>query len=557
MRILVIQSSEYDRFRDDVGFVCSMWPEASLTALVDEQVASDVRTWLRKHELLVYSRSAKARPAIPIETMKRIRGRKFDLCVLSFNDRFGVLFWRFRLLPLQISIPRVMAINVQKRVTYYGRLWWCLSTLFDCTVLRLARAPLKALQEVQGHAFIGLLTLVAIVAAGLRNAGLHPLTRRRFLQTGRSSPSLFIFIPTLGMGGAQKALINFLRHVDQGKYDVEVCTLDAPDKFFEPQVRQLGVQLTYLACEYGSAYWRVIWALTSRLIRKSPDAAIGWLPWATVFTALAASIAGVPRIVLSLHSQSPSRLPQPVPWWQRPLDVLAGRIVDAVIACSNACKEDYRVWGHIPASKIFTVYNGIDESELCQVSKEQISEVKVELGIVCQHVVGIVGRLSPEKDHQTFLEAVRIVREVLPLRAIVLGGGPEETRLEALAQQMGLLESVLFLGRRTDSLAVIAALDILVLTSRTEGFPVVLLEAQALGIPVVTTDAGGARELVEDGYTGYVVPCGDSHRLAERIVELLKNEPRRREFGARASRWTLSRFRSERMAAEILQLCRI
>ena len=87
-------------------------------------------------------------------------------------------------------------------------------------------------------------------------------------------------------------------------------------------------------------------------------------------------------------------------------------MVDTVIACSNACRDDYIAWGHIPPGKIVTVYNGVEESEVQQPGSAEIQKIRSSLGANGRPVVGIVGRLSPEKDHHTFFEALRAVRHV-------------------------------------------------------------------------------------------------------------------------------------------------
>ena len=368
---------------------------------------------------------------------------------------------------------------------------------------------------------------------------------------------LFIFIPSFGLGGAQTVLIDFLRQIDRQKCAVTVCTLVQRDKFFEAAAGQAGFAPVYLDCAPGyPPYWTIIWALTRRLLRERPDAAIGWLPWATAFTVLAGSIAGVPRVLQSLHSESPPRRSLPIPIWQRPLEMITARMADRVIACSDASRADYMAWARIPPRKIVTVRNGIDPARLRRPTDTELRAVRAGLNLTGRPLVGIVGRLSREKDHRMFLEAMRLVREAVPsVAALVIGTGHERRRLEKESERLGLAGVVTFLGARTDVEALMASLDVLVLTSRSEGLPIVLLEGQVLGVPVVTTDAGGARETLRDGETGFVVPCGDSGQLASRIGQLLGDERLRRSFGDRARTHVLNGFHADGMAADILRLC--
>src|SRR5258706_15129835 len=123
-------------------------------------------------------------------------------------------------------------------------------------------------------------------------------------------------------------------------------------------------------------------------------------------------------------------------------------------------------------------------------------------------------------------------QEVLDLKGILIGDGPERPRLEALANKLGLLpDGLLFLGRRNDVPALLAQASMLVLSSDHEGFPNVLLEAMAARLPVITTPAGDAGLVVQEGITGYVLPFDDIDAMAERMVRLAKSPDLRHTLG--------------------------
>ena len=559
MKVLVIQSCEPDQLQEALGLVRSRWPEASVAVLIDRELAAGSRPWLEGVRVLVYDRAKNNRPHITAGIYEDIRARQFDLCALSYRDRFGIRYWAFRLLPILTGIPRIIAINTFHRVSDCRRFRWCIETVFACTVLRLfdsVQTMWQALlDEVLRPSIIGML---ALLAAGLRIVGLHPLAIRQG-QRLHGPPHLFVFIPSLAMGGVQNVLSNFLRHADLARFRVTIGALDTPDNFFEPELRKQAA-LMYLSYKCGAPHWTCIWELVRLLYRESPDIVIGWGwgPWSTVFTAVAGSLVGVPRIVWSLHSQSPAHWLQTVPWWQRPLEMLTARMVDRVIACSEACREDYMRWGRIPSRKIVTVHNGVDLARVRRPPEAELRAVRASLQVEGRPLVGIVGRLSAEKDHQTFLEAMRLVHRAVPsVAAIVIGKGPDELALIKATERLGLGSVVTFLGAPPEIMALLASLDVLVLSSRTEGLPTVLLEGQALGVPVVTTDAGGARETVREGETGFIVPCGDSQQLAARMIQLLQDEPLRRSLGEKGRAHVFSRFSADRMAADILRLCHV
>jgi glycosyltransferase involved in cell wall biosynthesis len=150
-------------------------------------------------------------------------------------------------------------------------------------------------------------------------------------------------------------------------------------------------------------------------------------------------------------------------------------------------------------------------------------------------VVGYVGRIMPEKDLATWVRAAAGVAAAYPKAAFVLvGDGYTDTtqrELVGLAQDLGFADRLHFTGYRGDLLKVYAGFDCFMMTSRREGLPNSLLEAMALGLPVVTTDVAGAKELVLDGATGFVRPQGDVEGLGLALRRLAGDEALRRRLG--------------------------
>lgn len=150
-------------------------------------------------------------------------------------------------------------------------------------------------------------------------------------------------------------------------------------------------------------------------------------------------------------------------------------------------------------------------------------------------VIGCIGRLSAEKGHARALRAfARVLRFDAHVTLMIAGDGPERGRLEALSEDLGINERVTFLGHRKNIHEVYEALDVLVLPSRSEGLPNVILEAMALGIPVVATAAGGTPELVRHGETGYLAGADVVRDLAQGVLDTLRDPKRTAEQTARA-----------------------
>lgn len=563
MKALVVQSHDWEMFERALASVRVRWPEASIAVLVEESALPAPAIARVAGPVFRFGAGPSgARPVLDATTREQISKERFDLCALSFDEPLGVQYWGFRQVPLLARIRRVVVVDEQGRIREYGPLAWWGLTLWECGLRRALQPALwipspivVASRRYCDYAMLSLLAVLALLANTLTRLRRIPGSSTYPAKKGKK-PTLVIFIPFLCLGGAQRALVNWLRQIERNKYTLHVCALRGDDNFFEEDIQALGLSLTYLPCKGQYPFWKIPWNLARFFRAVEPDAVLGWLTWATVFTALAGSMAGVPRVVVCYRNQSPDHSGQAYPDWVRPLEMISGRLADVVLANSRASGRDYGAWARIPPRKIVTVYNGIDAQRVRPLPKDRIDEIRSSLGVGFAPLVGVVGRLSPEKDHDTFFQAMRVVRTIIPtVQAVLLGNGNEGPRLRALARDLGIADCVTFLGARKDALEIMGSLDVLALTSRTEGLPNVLLEAQAMEIPVVTTDAGGAPEVVREGATGYIVPVGDGRQVADRVVALLQDEPLRRRMGAAGRAYVAGGFGADQMAAAVLRHC--
>jgi glycosyltransferase involved in cell wall biosynthesis len=170
---------------------------------------------------------------------------------------------------------------------------------------------------------------------------------------------------------------------------------------------------------------------------------------------------------------------------------------------------------------------------------------RAELGIGPEvPLIGAVGRLVPDKGQADVLRALALLLERHPgVTAVFVGSGPDRTRLLAMAEDMGLAGAARFFRSRTDVPAITAALDVAVLASTgCDASSTVVKEALAAGVPVVATDVGGIREIVEDGATGRIVPPGDPKRLAAAIAATLADREGSRRAAQRGREVCRERF---------------
>ena len=164
--------------------------------------------------------------------------------------------------------------------------------------------------------------------------------------------------------------------------------------------------------------------------------------------------------------------------------------------------------------------------------------------------VVFVGRLAPIKQVDLLLRALAIVKRELPgVRAVIVGDGPQRKELEALAATLGLGDTVEFAGQRTDVSSILGRSRVFVLTSKTEGLSLALMEAMMAGLPAVVSDVGDLGDLVRDRENGYLVGVQSPDSFAERITAILKDRALYRKF-AEAARSSMERHETRRVARQ-------
>jgi glycosyltransferase involved in cell wall biosynthesis len=217
----------------------------------------------------------------------------------------------------------------------------------------------------------------------------------------------------------------------------------------------------------------------------------------------------------------------------RRLDLLLMRRFTHLIAVSQATKNEMTAAG-LPAAMISVIHNAI-ETDIW--SPTQVSgNRRGELGLGHAFpVIGYVGRIMPEKDLNTWLRAAALVTEKFPRAAFVLIGegrdGHTLQQLRDLAASLGISNHVIFPGYQENLPPFYGSFDIFFMSSRREGLPNSILEAMAMGLPVVTTDVAGTKELVIEGNTGFVLPQQDVYSLAEALNNLSSDHDLRSRMG--------------------------
>lgn len=215
----------------------------------------------------------------------------------------------------------------------------------------------------------------------------------------------------------------------------------------------------------------------------------------------------------------------------------------AVVAVCDAARLRLEESGVRPRQALLSIPNGIPIDRFQPADAAARGMLAEELGLDrSARILGTVGRLDPAKDQAGMLKAFRRVRDSVPEAVlVVVGDGALRARLESVAREEGVEAQVHFLGDRSDVARIARGFEVFVLSSLTEGYSIALMEACALGLPIVATTVGGNSEIVEHGSNGLLVPPSDPLALSDAIVSLLGNPARGARMGDAGRRWVVEK----------------
>jgi len=231
---------------------------------------------------------------------------------------------------------------------------------------------------------------------------------------------------------------------------------------------------------------------------------------------------------------------------------------ERVICVSGAVRRHVLRHFHPPEERVRLIYNGIDLERFHPPSAGQREEARRKLGLSPDHLaLGNAGRISHAKGWDILLRALApLMRENPRLRLVIIGDGQALSSLELTSERLGIRQSCHFAGLIQRVWEVLGALDIFVSASRWEGFGYALVEAMAVGLPVVASRVGSVPEYVVDGENGLLYQPGSEEELCEKVRILAESETLRSELGRRAREVVEERFDLRRSAARVVEVYR-
>ncbi|HBC74293.1 MAG: hypothetical protein A2008_06440 [Candidatus Wallbacteria bacterium GWC2_49_35] len=340
--------------------------------------------------------------------------------------------------------------------------------------------------------------------------------------------NILFIINDLKIGGAEKMLLYLISGLDRTVYNPVVCTLLDRGEY-RHFLKTRGIKYYTLDMQN---YYRVPFALFNliRIVRAENISIIhSYLFYSDLMARAAGLLAGVRVVITSMRN---------IDLWRKPyhifIDSLTYGLSSAIISNSLAGAARLSNVEKIPSDKIKVVYNAIKLDEYIPGESYSRTDFRNSIGVgPGDFMIVTVARLEEQKDHLTLLKTARHTLGALHekkgkeftarVKFVLAGGGALMDELKQEAEKLGLNESVIFLGTRTDIKDILRASDLFLLTSIYEGIPNAILEAQACGIPVIATDVGGVSEIISDNFNGVLCEPKAVEAISEKIVHLIEN----------------------------------
>ncbi|MBI4667861.1 MAG: glycosyltransferase [Elusimicrobia bacterium] len=331
---------------------------------------------------------------------------------------------------------------------------------------------------------------------------------------------VFLLITSSGFGGAETLIYQIACRLHcEGRHEILVCSIK-PKGAVAFMLEDKGVRVESLDM-LARKEWKTPWKIfmkTLKLIRLlrafQPDILHASLFQADVLAAVCGLLAGVPVRLATVHMVLKKKFPALI------IERLLAPLITRYIAVSQDIKKFYVSKLFLPPDKIEVIYNAVEESNVLRRSRQDVAAG-------CrfpsnQALMAMIGRLDDQKGIDYLLQAVKtMVSKKINIGLLLIGDGPERKRLREAAGRLNLDQHVHFLGFQQNPMPLLAASQALVLSSLEEGLPFVVLEAMALGKPVVSTAVGAVPEAVKNGESGILIAPRDPAALAQAMETII------------------------------------
>lgn len=340
-------------------------------------------------------------------------------------------------------------------------------------------------------------------------------------------------IGTLVAGGAEKQLYCLIKYLDRKKFQVVVIALRSGS--MEDDFREI------VKTKIIGKRWKIdpffFFNLYRSIKEEKVDILHSFMFTSNTWGRICGVLLKIPVIIASERSMDLWKK-----WYHFKIDKILGNFTKKIICVSEEVKNYYLKRTELPESKFAVIENGVNLEEIERV--EYREELREEFGIEEEDFVILTGgRLCKEKSIDVLLSVVPEIRkEIKNLKILIVGEGEEKRNLVEIVKKLKIENSVFFTGFRKDIFSIIKISDIVVLTSKWEGMPNLILEGMALKKAVISTDIGGSKEIIEDGVNGLLLKYGDKKAFVDKILYLYKNPEVRKKMGEEGYEIVKKRF---------------
>lgn len=352
----------------------------------------------------------------------------------------------------------------------------------------------------------------------------------------KTPPVVSYVIGTLELGGAESQLT--LLALERKKLGLKsnVFVLQATGCFIET-LRENGIEVMEGGYVYNSSYskfkkilllLRSFYRLWRFCLKTKPDVLHAYLPLTNFFGAVAGRLSGIKLVITSRRGPSSHHGKY---WYGKYLDKIANTLSHYVTANSQAIRQEVIKKDRIIEDKILHIPNGVQMERFSNIENTRLF-MRKNLNLNQEIALVMVANLIPYKGHHDVLQALpKILQHHLDTYLFLVGDDRGIGKdLKTLAIELGIANKVIFLNTRDDVPDILSAMDIYVMASHEEGLSNALLEARAAGLPIVATDVGGNREIVENGQYGFLVPAKNPDHLASAIVKMIEDKMLRNQL---------------------------